>query len=324
MPGTQYFGGNSLSEFNRSSTAVIEFTSVPASFDATYVNCSLGVQGGSTEYAETTLFSATGTLHWMFEVFQNSATPSGAGPTLFNGATGIFRLLNTGTVTNIQPQYWNGSAWTNTGSAFNYTNNALARIYVKVVLGSSFECYLNGALVSSGSGWSGGGSTVTKARMYPWAGNSGTDTWFSQVMLADYDVRDSHVYVLPVNGDSATNNGQASGTYADVDEIITNDADAVVITTVGARAGFTKTAITTPSGFDITAMIVGARARVVGGGMTDLYLGVRSGGTNYPSTGRGYPSSYGAGISIVKNDPATGLPFTQSGFNSAEVYVETA
>jgi hypothetical protein len=318
----RYFAGNSLASFNRTNSTITESTST--GFDSAVVGSSLQVVGGTgADYAESWAFNASGTLHWMFEFFQNSATISGVGPALYNGSTGVFRLRNSGATNRIQAEYWNGSAWTATGVVFEWTNNVRHRIYVSITLGSGFTAYLDGGVVTTGSGWSGGGTTVTNIRMYPLAGNPATATWYSQIMLADYNVQDSKLFTLAINGNSATNTGASSGVYTDINETPLNESTIISIGTAGNKAGFTKASLTVPSGHVIGAMVINARGRITGG-TADGLIGVRSASTNYSGSGLGYTSSYGPKGRIISDDPATGSAFTQTNFNNAEGYLEAS
>jgi hypothetical protein len=315
----RYFAGNSLAAFTRTSTTIIEDTTA-GRYDSTYVSAALLVPAGAADYAETWAFSATGTVYARFDMFYSGGVVSGTGFTLMNGSTGVFRL--TGTGTNCQAQYWNGSAWTNTGSTFNITINARQTIMVKVVLGSSFEVYVNGTLAASGSGWSGGGTTVTTARLYSISTN-GIGVAYSQVMIADYDIRDAHANDAAINGNSATNTG-GTGTYTDVNEAQLDESTAETVATVGNKMGQTHASITLATGNYIAAMVVNVRGRVSGGTVTDGKIGVRSGGTNSSSSGRSFTGGYEPRGYILETDPATSTGFDQTSFNNAETYIEAA
>jgi hypothetical protein len=199
--------------------------------------------------------------------------------------------------------------------------NSLHKLACKVVLGSGFEVYVGGTMVASGSGWTGGGTTVTKLRLG--CANNSNGSVFSEIMVADYDIRDSRFMVAALNGNSAANTGAASGVYTDVNETVLDESTNISITTSGNKAGQTHAAITVPAGYIIAAAVISARGRV-SGSITDGKLGVRSGGTNASSAGRGYNGGYEPRQTIVDNDPSTATRFTQSGFNAAETYLEAA
>jgi hypothetical protein len=312
----RYFAGNSLAAFTRSNTTWLENTTA-GFFDSTYVaNCLSIGSGGGTDYIESWQFSATGTIYVRFDV-RIGGVSSSNGPTLMNGSTGVFRIV--GTSTSCQAQYWNGSAWTNTGSTFTMTSSTLLTVMIKVVLGSSFEVYVSGTLAASGSGWSGGQTTATSLRLY----TQGASGQYSQVMIADYDIRNSHYVTPALNGNSATNTG-GTGSYTDVGETQLDESTAEVVSTIGNKLGQTKASITVPTGNYIATVCLNARGRVGGGTVTDGKLGARSGSTNSSGSGLGFNGGYEPRGRFVDTDPATGSMWDETGFNSFEPYLEAA
>jgi hypothetical protein len=320
---TKYFAGYSLGEFIRTSASITVSTSAGGTrFDDNYVPCCfLCPSGSNAQYIESTPFSASPTSFWVrFDYsWATSLLATGIIVHLLKSGDNVFRIIGSGSVGSVKAQYWNGSSWIDTGSAVSLSST-LKTIVVRVDLNSGFEMFYDGVSVASGSGWSGGGTTVTHIRLHGAATSSGS-AYISQVMAADYDLRDSHLLVSEINGNSSANTGAASGGYTDVNEIGADDSTAISITTPGNKAGQTHAGITLPSGNVIAAMIVSARGRV-DGVITDGKLGVRSGGSNYSSSGLSYSGGYEPRQHIIETDPATGVKFTQSGFNSAEPYLE--
>lgn len=322
----RYFAGNSLAAFFRTHTSIGEDTTA-GTFDSTYVGNSVLIAAGLTaDYIESAPFSATGTVWLRTDMFNGAGgVANNNGPMLINGtggsAVGIFRLAQTGNAI-YTPQMWNGSAWV---TATGGTTQTLAvsnrhTIAIKVVLNSSWELYVAGTLVQSGTLTS--ATTCTAFRGYNNATN-GTGTRYSQVMVADYDIRDAHLMPATLNGNSATNTG-GTGAYTDVNETVLDESTAEIITTVGNKMGQTKASITVPAGLGVSAMVINARGRVSGGTVTDGKLGIRSGGSNYSSTGRGYNGGYEPRGYIVDSDPNGSIAWTQTSFNNAEPYLEAA
>jgi len=317
----RYFAGNSLAAFGRTSTSLVESTT-SGRFDSGFVDSSLTLPANVTDFYTSATFSATGTVWLRFDLWNNIfnwSSPTGNGVSLYNGNTGIWRLIQTSAQV-WQPQYFNGTSWVNTGTAVT-ASNGLYTFAVQITLGSGFTLYLGGSSVSSGSGWTGSATTATNVRLY---GLSTTNNYAaSQIMVADYDIRDSKYAKATLNGNSAANTGQASGVYTDVNEIVLDDSTAISITTSGNKAGQTHAALTVGNGYYIAAMAISARGRA-SGTITDGKLGARSGGTNYSSAALGYNAGYEPRQSILSNDPATSTSWTTSGFNSAEIYEEAA
>lgn len=315
----RYFAGNSLAAFKRTTNAIVEATT-SGYFDSAYVAAGIALSTSTTtDYIEAPQISATGTI-WLRWTFRNSANSASNALWLEmnNGATGVFRLRNTGNNLTRQPEYWNGSAWTTTGTAWTGSPSALVVLALKITLNSGFELYANGTLVASGSGWSGSPTTLTTVRLY--GANAGTHI-VSEIMCADYDLRDSHFMAAALNGNSATNTGAAAGVYTDVNETVLDDSTAISVTSSGNKAGQTHASITVPGGYNIASMVQCARGRAAGS-ITDGKLGIRVSSTNYSSSGLSFATGYEPRVVITENNPATSARFTQTEFNNAEVYLE--
>jgi hypothetical protein len=309
----RYCAVNSLAGCIRNSLSVVESTTA-GTFDSAYVPNSIATPSSGTEYLQTYDFLATGLVCTRFDYHGGIGGSSGGGIYWMNGSTPVFRILGS----THQCSYWNGSAWVNTGAAFGLTagvRNVLVMIFN--LTAGSFELYVNGALATSGSGWTGGPSQITSFR-----GGSmrGSTSFFSQIMVADYDLRDAHLMKSPITGDSAVNNA-GTGAYTDVNETILSESTAIAMTAAGKR-GFTHSAITVPSGLAIFARVLNARARVSGGVVTDGKLGVRSGGANYSSASKAFTSGYESRGHIVELNPDGDVPWSLAAFNSAEDFIE--
>lgn len=316
----RHFAGATLAAFFRSAANIVEDTT-SGYFDSAYVSNCIKVTYGNT--LTTANFSATGTVWFAFEHRCNGVdNPGYAIVTLFNGATNVFRLYHGWLTGTVQPQYWNGSAWTDTGTAFAYSNNVLRRIVVKVTLNSGFEAYVGNTLIASGSSWTGGQTTVTKGQFACGGGGFGGETFISQVMVADYDIRSSHYLCKLPNANGAYTDG--GGTYTDINETVLDEGTAINLPAVGNKKSFTKAAITLSGGMAISGMVINARGMVSGGTVTDGKLGVKSGGSYTAGAGRSFNGAFEPRYYIAEVDPATGVAFTASGFNSAEPAVEAA
>lgn len=307
----RYFAGNSLAAFARSALNIVESTT-SGWFDSAYVASSILLPTIGS-YIETAHFSATGTVWIRWDMRWDNNTSGRPTVMLSNDTTDIIRLNDN------QWQYWNGSAWTNTGSTFT-VSTSLTTYALKVTLNSGFECYANGVLVASGSGWSGSPTSATYFRCYS-TSNTGNYR-YSQVMVADYDLRQSHYMSAAINGNGSYTDG--TGDYTTVDETVLDDNDLSVLPAVSNKRSFTKAAITVPTGYQISALVVNARGRVGGGTVTDGKLGVKSGATYSASSGKSFAGGFEPRCHIVDNDPNTSALFSQTNFNNAEVAIEAA
>jgi len=309
----KYFAGNSLAAFSRTTPTIAEVTTA-GRFDSAFVSSGINLPN-STDYIQTPTFSATGTIWLRADMYLASLPNAVPFLTLRNGTTAAYRLTHTAG-TGIGLTYWNGSSFVSVGTAYNgWSTSTRYSITLKIVLNSSWELFFNGTSVASGSGITGAQTTITDVQI----GGSNTNV-ISQVMIADYDLRDSHLMAAALNGNSAANTG-GTGSYTDINETVLDESTSETVATSGNKMGQTHAAITVPSGLYIAGMVIGARGRATGT-ITDGKLGIRSGGTNFSSTGRGYTSGYEPRIYLTETDPATATTFTQSGFNAAETYIE--
>jgi hypothetical protein len=325
---TKYFAGNSLAAFKRTTAAITDGDTTSGRFDTAYVSSAIHIGAGSTgQYIETPPFSATGSFWLRYDIYQggNPSASTDSFMEMYNGATPVFRFRTTIVSYLVTPQYWTAGAWASAGSTFTLANSALTTLVIRIDLNSGFEVFMNNTSVASGTGWSGGQTTITAVRLFP--GNtataSTTATRVSQIMGANYDIRDTHLMASALNGNSAANTGASSGVYTDVNEGVLNDATAIAISTSANKAGQTHAGITLPGGYVIAAAVVAARGRH-DGVISDGKLGIRSAGTNYSSSGKSYAAGYEPRLHIVDNNPATSAPFTQGGFNGVEPYLEAA
>ena len=316
----RYFAGNTLAAFFRTNLDCVESTS-SGTFDSGFVSNSILVTGpaGAGDFIRTYAFSATGTVWTHFEYYTTATTGTDQIALWRNGSTGVFRLKPSN-MSTVQPQYWNGSAWVNTGSPIDMTGTR-RRVDIKIDLGSGFELYYAGTKISEGSGWSGGGTTITDvAWCYPDVSFDNRSFYVSQVLVADFDTRDSRYHQATMDGNSATDTG-GTGTYTDVSETVLNESTAEYVTVSGNRMGQTYANITVPSGYVIGGACMAARGRI-SGAITDGKLGFLSSASRSTSTGRTYTTGYEPRGYIIETDPATSSAFTQSGFNALETFFE--
>jgi hypothetical protein len=321
----RYFAVNSLAGAFRTITAIVEATTA-SRFDSAYVASAISLPANSAndniQIKQPFLdgsTSLTGTFYVRFDAWGTNFNNSGA-PLMTNAGANAYRLQGAGSNTG-QMQYWNSgtSAWVNWGSSFATSASTLMTLVVKLTPNVGYEIFLGGSSVASSAVVpTNGASAVDMFQFFP--PNTTTVGYYSQIMCADYDLRDSHLMPATFNGNSATNTA-GTGAYTDVNETVLDESTAIVIASAGKK-GQTHAAITVPSGLGIAALIVNARGRVSGGTVTDGKLGVRSGGTNYSSAGKSYNGGYEPRGNIWESDPSTSAAWTQTSFNNAETYLE--
>lgn len=327
MP-TPYFALNTLAGATRADTTVKEVTTA-GRFDSAYVPNSIQCPSAGHSFDVAAPFwdgssSLAGTIYLRFDVIFQGSAANGDNPlTIFNAGANAYRIQNS-SGTTFQMQYWNSgsSAWVNWGSTFTLANTTLMTLRLKLVVNSSFEIKNSGGTVLASSAVvpTNGATAVTLFRFSTTNATVATD--FSQIMCSDTETLDSHYMIAAFNGDSATNTS-GSGAYTTINETPTDDSTAVLLAAAGKR-GQTKASLTIPGGYAIAGLVMNARGRVSGGTITVGKLGVRSSGTNYPSSDKAFGSTYGPRGNIWQTDPATGVAFSQAGFNNAETYLEAA
>lgn len=326
----RYFAFNSLARANRNSSAVVEDTTA-GRFDSSYVGNSLLVTTGSAsgvDYFEVAAPFADGstsasTIWLRFDLWCSTIGSGIEFLKFLNSGTNAYRLVAASANTP-KFQYWNSgtSAWVDWGSSFSLSASTLHTVVVKLVCATSFEIYVDGVSVaSSASAPTNPQSAITAIRFE--SANTSSATYYSQIMGADYDIRDAKFMAATLNGNSAANT-DGTGAYTDVNETVLSDSTAILLSTVGHKKGQTKAALTVPSGYSIASAVVNARGRVSGGTVTDGKLGLRSGGTNYSSTGRAYGAGYEGRSAMWATDPNGGAVWTQTSFNNAEPFLEAA
>ena len=227
-----------------------------------------------------------------------------------NAGVAIFRIFATATNT-LQPQYWSGAAWVNTGASFVMAINSLYKMDLKIIGATSFEWYfgLNSAsdppLVSSGT--TGALATsIDEIRAYATTTGGGGNTPIHSEWIWGDESTQGHRYVWrPPSGDGTDTAG--TGTYLDVDEAVTNDSDFSALATSGNAETYVHTAMTVPSGI-VKAVQVESRVRNVVGGAQNVKARLRVGGVAYDQASNfpGITTAFGPYVARWATNPAGG------------------
>jgi hypothetical protein len=323
----RYAFGNTLASFKRSHADILEVTTA-SRFDSAFVPNAISLPA-SDRFIETMPFidAASATTIWLqFEHYGNWSTSPGGGKVvegINSSGVPVFRLWGRGTANTVYVSYWNGSAWVDDSTINNasFTSTALKRITVKIICGASgsVALYVGGTLI--------GTTTIASASMnniaaFRLSSPDASQGFFSQILCADYDLRDCRYMSSLANANATYTAG--TGTYTDINDAVLDEGTAIVLPASGNKKTFTKPAITVPGGYQIAALCLGARARVSGGVVTDGKLTVRSSTTDSSSAVRALTASYESRGFYLDNDPATAARFTQAGYNAVEFGAEAA
>jgi hypothetical protein len=312
----RYFAFNSFAGCDRVSAGAVESNSA-SSFDSAYVDNSISLNNGTEIRSPSPMLDGSTSVagdFWLRFDWVGGTNTNASIFSLYNGADPAFRHVFTATNTS-RLEYWNGSAWTAWTPTF--TTNGSTRYVIVCHFNpgaGTVDVYLGGILVASqlGAPSGPGVAAITQLRFTGYTGTSA----ISQVMAASYDIRDAHLMNKRPAADGFYNS-DGVGTYADIDELVLDDGDAVQLASVGQKRTFTKGAITVPFGLSIAGMVVSARGRT-GGAIGDGQAKVRSNGVDENSADLGYGGAYGGKSAFFANDPDTAASWTEAGYNAAE------
>jgi hypothetical protein len=323
----RYFGYNSFARAIRSSSQPVDgFTGTTGGWNATYVSNAIGCGNNGSWFGVVAPFdngsvALTDFFSLRFDTWQ-SWSNSRAVAVLYDTSDHVaYQMIRTGSGT-AQVQYWDfvSGAWVNWGGAISGLVVFGNQTHVwNITPGVGYQYYVDNILMSDDGGAvpSNAATDIGGIRHFSTASGGTVCTW-SQIMCASYDLRDSHLMVKPPDGEGTYTDG--TGTYADVDEAVLNDGDAIGLPNVGDKHTFTHTAFPAlPPGLAIMALRMNARVRVGGNTVSDGQMIARSAGVDSFSTDIDAPDAYeGRGREWV-HDPATGALWTKAGADAAQI-----
>lgn len=317
---TRYFAGNTLASFFRTNVSIVEITTA-GRFDDDFVPSAVAVPNG-TDYIETSTFAASGTVWTHFDFNPDDDRADKEICIWRNAGVNVAKLhssVGTGGMGFVKLSYWNGSAFVDSGATFPMDRDVIHRLDIRIDLNSGFKLYKAGTLITEGSGWTGGQTAITSIR-FASPSTLGGYCFYSQVLVANFDTRDSRYFQLTMNGNSAVNVA-GTGAYTDINETVLDEGTAEVVLAAADKMGQVYADITVPVGYVVGAVVVNARGRIAGT-ITDGKLGIRSGGTNYSGSGKTYNTGYEPRCRIDETNPNTSASWTEAGVNAAETYIE--
>lgn len=205
-----------------------------------------------------------------------------------NAGTPVFRLQATNG-NAIQAQYWNGTAWTNAGATPGLSANSTWKCDLKIICGGSgsFEFYATNnmavepVLLLSGSAVMTLVTNLDAIKAYPTSGSTGNIASHSEWIWGDEPTTGHRIAWAAPTGDGTYVAG--SGSYVDVDEAVTNDADLSTLAASGDAETYTHGAMTLPAG-TVKAVFAEARVRNVATGAQNVKSRLRVGVVDYDAT----------------------------------------
>lgn len=225
--------------------------------------------------------------------------------------------------------YWDGSAWVAGGDFLGGTEGSLNTFDLHFICGASGELnlYVNEGFEPSLS-ISGLNAAVTNAAYVDFADNNvivAASLYASQILVSDNFTLGAKVGSL-VPTAAGTNTAWA-GTYTDVVKTGFNDTTYIESTTAGEKETYAATDHVLPAfSYLISGVWVNIRGKNGTADPTGITAAVRTGGADF-NTGYNYPNltdvGFGPGISGFSLNPDTGLAWTISEVNAAEVGVES-
>lgn len=233
------FVGGERESLITASSSVVESTQT-GTFDTNYCRCSMALGiAQSQDYVATPNLASNETDVWIhFEYIIDGslqATGTAAHPWLmFHRALAevVFRFNVTGHststgLTTIQAQYYNGSAWVDTGASFTVGRAAIMRWDAHVVCGgasqSTCDLYLNGVLHSSYSWTNAYATGIQHVRIGKQSYSLTVTSYVSQVIFATEDTRSMRLATIAPTGAGTYSEG--TGTYSDIAETVLNDSN---------------------------------------------------------------------------------------------------
>lgn len=210
-----------------------------------------------------------------------------------------------------------GSAWTQRGTSFTTSGDTLNTldIHVHSDASGSATIYLSGTERLTASADLSGLSGIAYIRL-----GGSLKTYWSQIIVSDEPTIGKRARTVPATGAGATNDW--IGTYAEIDEAVYQDADFINSNTADQVELFAHST-SIPTGYQVQAVVVTARAKKGATGPANIQLALRSGGTTYFSSSQALGLGYGAHVGVWENDPATTAAFTTSAIAAAQFGVKS-
>lgn len=271
------------------------------------------------------LWTKAATFWEHMEFAYNAGASGGGGPNWqwFDGSTVVaqFTTLTSAVTCTIKVYTLQSGVLTLAGSIGPFANAVRQTLDIKLVAGASGSCaaYNGGDLIFSVTGLDHTGFTgVDKVRML--GVNTILDNWqFSQIFHSTKSTIGKKLKTLVVNGNGATS--AWTGSYTDIDELVTNDGTSISSPTAAQVSTFTTAG---GASGPIRALIVTTRLHKGDTGGPQSYQPVvRVSGTDYFGSTVALDDGFTAEEGIWETNPATGVSWVDTEVNAAQIGVKS-
>jgi hypothetical protein len=208
-----------------------------------------------------------------------------------------------------------GSTWT-THQTINdvfSTSTGLYRLTMQLTAAGEFKIWLNGILIGDVSGGHSGFS-VDRFSMFPYVGAAPI---VSEIIIADYDLRNAALKTLPVTGAGATSGW--TGVFGNIDDTTISEGTAISAAAAGLVSTFATT--TVPSdGLQVKAVAINSWA--ANDGSLNLQHVTRESSVDSVGPTQTLSPAYSHQKTIHHTNPRTGAAWTRTEVSGIEIGVK--
>lgn len=322
---TEIFGSE-LGSFTPSDSIVHEDNTASGNFNTSFARASMEADG-SSRYFEGVPANDYDDEAWLHFEWANDTNLDGTATRfIWYDASGNakVRIRQSNSADTLAVEYWDGAAWTTAGSSISIVVRGVRNTFdLRCVVNSAsgaIELYVAGnPRIASGTIDLSGITELKKFRFFG-ASISTTNhsTFVSQVVVSDEATIGGRLMTYYINGAGASA-GFTTGTYAEVDEAVNNDADFIASTAADQVSMFAATTVSAITGYTLRAVGVTARARRGSTGPQNLQLGIRVAGTNYFSSTFSLGLGYTPVINTWEESPATSSAWVNSELTGLQI-----
>lgn len=329
------FAANDLAGFSTIGGSPTE-TTTAGLYDSTYTDRAIQLLNAATVRSARFINPTTGAnvsltsgwAHFELSYFVNTNGSSNGCCYLVNSSgTRVVRIFADDSG-NLRLDYWNGSSWVTGASTYAVGESTLAEIDLNFVCGASgsLELYVDQASALTVSGLNAAVDNAAYIEFADFNTIINAEVRVSQVLVTEETTIGAKVSSLIPNANGA--NTAWSGDYTAIVETGYDDTDYIESTSAGEKESYGASNITNPYATGVISSVwFAARAKLGAASPTNIKALVRSNSTDYPA-GYNFPnlnsSSFEPSTTAFTTDPDTGVGWTLSGINAAEVGFQSA